>query len=149
MVPNSCATHALVSVLLNCPNLGLGQTLSRLKQYTSGMNPENKVYISTCILASLWVSSGFCPRTKLLLWSFEIFWKGWAIGNTPELARAHNSHATPAAAKPKNENKTPGIPTGRFTGEAFHFVSYVPINGRLFELDGLKPYPIDHGKIWL
>ena len=31
------------------------------------------------------------------------------------------------------------------TGEAFHFVSYVPINGRLFELDGLKPYPIDHG----
>lgn len=29
--------------------------------------------------------------------------------------------------------------------EAFHFVSYVPIGGRLFELDGLKPYPIDHG----
>jgi len=31
------------------------------------------------------------------------------------------------------------------TMEAFHFVSYVPIHGRLFELDGLKPYPIDHG----
>uniref|UniRef100_S4R5C4 Ubiquitin carboxyl-terminal hydrolase BAP1 n=1 Tax=Petromyzon marinus TaxID=7757 RepID=S4R5C4_PETMA len=31
------------------------------------------------------------------------------------------------------------------TMEAFHFVSYVPINGRLFELDGLKAYPIDHG----
>lgn len=31
--------------------------------------------------------------------------------------------------------------------EAFHFVSYVPIKGRLFELDGLKPYPIDHGEI--
>ncbi len=29
--------------------------------------------------------------------------------------------------------------------DAFHFVSYVPIKGRLFELDGLKPYPIDHG----
>ncbi|CAG7821720.1 unnamed protein product [Allacma fusca] len=113
MVPNSCATHALVSVLLNCPNLGLGTTLSRLKQHTVGMNPENK---------------------------------GWAIGNTPELAKAHNSHATPAAAKPRpSENKTPGFPTGRFTGEAFHFVSYVPINGRLFELDGLKPFPIDHG----
>ena len=32
--------------------------------------------------------------------------------------------------------------------EAFHFVSYVPINGRLFELDGLKPFPIDHGRIF-
>lgn len=110
MVPNSCATHALLSVLLNCANLHLGDTLSRLKIHTSGMCPENK---------------------------------GWAIGNTPELACAHNSHAMPQAKR--RLDKTSGVPTGRFTGEAFHFVSYVPISGRLFELDGLKPYPIDHG----
>ena len=42
--------------------------------------------------------------------------------------------------------KTNAVSTGRAM-EAFHFVSYVPINGRLFELDGLKPYPIDHGII--
>ena len=41
--------------------------------------------------------------------------------------------------------KTNAVSTGRAM-EAFHFVSYVPISGRLFELDGLKPYPIDHGK---
>ncbi len=35
----------------------------------------------------------------------------------------------------------------RYTGEAFHFVSYVPINNRLIELDGLRKYPIDHGPI--
>ena len=38
-----------------------------------------------------------------------------------------------------------GIPTGRAACEAFHFVSFVPINGHLFELDGLKPFPMDHG----
>ena len=110
VVPNSCATHALLSVLLNCPNIHLGTTLSRLKVHTSGMCPENK---------------------------------GWAIGNTPELACAHNSHAMPQAKR--RQDKNTGVSTGRFTGEAFHFVSYVPINGRLFELDGLKPYPVDHG----
>lgn len=110
MVPNSCATHALISILLNCSNIYLGETLSRLKTHTYGMSPENK---------------------------------GWAIGNTPELACAHNSHAIPQAKR--RLDKSSSVSTGRFTGEAFHFVSFVPINGRLFELDGLKPYPIDHG----
>jgi len=50
MVPNSCATHALLSVLLNCPNIHLGATLSRLKAHTSGMCPENKVQFWTLLL---------------------------------------------------------------------------------------------------
>lgn len=70
--------------------------------------------------------------------------KGWAIGNTPELACAHNSHAS-SGAKRRLDRNSGGVSTGRFTGEAFHFVSFVPINGKLFELDGLKPYPQDHG----
>lgn len=31
--------------------------------------------------------------------------------------------------------------------EIFHFICFVPINGRLYELDGLKPFPVDHGPI--
>lgn len=70
--------------------------------------------------------------------------KGFAIGNTPELACAHNSHAS-SVAKRRLDRNSVGVSTGRFTGEAFHFVSFLPINGKLFELDGLKPYPQDHG----
>ncbi|XP_035675738.1 ubiquitin carboxyl-terminal hydrolase BAP1-like [Branchiostoma floridae] len=109
LIPNSCATHALLSVLLNCPQISLGSTLTRLKYFTRGMGPESK---------------------------------GWAIGNVPEIARAHNSHARP---EPRHlPEKQTGISSVR-TAEAFHFVSYVTTNDRLFELDGLKPYPIDHG----
>ena len=76
--------------------------------------------------------------------------KGLAIGNCPQLAAAHNAHAIPRARRrlEKQNNSIPTVVTGsRYTGEAFHFVSYVPINGRLYELDGLKPYPIDHGPV--
>ncbi|TMS18911.1 Ubiquitin carboxyl-terminal hydrolase BAP1 [Larimichthys crocea] len=108
LIPNSCATHALLSVLLNCSGVELGTTLSRMKAFTKGFSPESK---------------------------------GYAIGNAPELARAHNSHARPEPRHlPEKQN---GISAVR-TMEAFHFVSYVPIKDRLFELDGLKAYPIDH-----
>uniref|UniRef100_A0A8C1M1J2 Ubiquitin carboxyl-terminal hydrolase n=1 Tax=Cyprinus carpio TaxID=7962 RepID=A0A8C1M1J2_CYPCA len=109
LIPNSCATHALLSVLLNCSGVELGTTLSRMKAFTKGFSPESK---------------------------------GYAIGNAPELAKAHNSHARPEPRHlPEKQN---GISAVR-TMEAFHFVSYVPIKDRLFELDGLKAYPIDHG----
>uniref|UniRef100_A0A6Q2WVN4 Ubiquitin carboxyl-terminal hydrolase n=1 Tax=Esox lucius TaxID=8010 RepID=A0A6Q2WVN4_ESOLU len=109
LIPNSCATHALLSVLLNCSGVELGTTLSRMKTFTKGFGPESK---------------------------------GYAIGNAPELAKAHNSHARPEPRHlPEKQN---GISAVR-TMEAFHFVSYVPIKERLFELDGLKAYPIDHG----
>ena len=38
------------------------------------------------------------------------------------------------------------------TGETFHYCCYVPQDGSLYELDGLKAWPINHGKIgshWL
>lgn len=109
IIPNSCATHALLSILLNSPDIDLGEVLQRIKGYTNGMTPENK---------------------------------GLAIGNIPEIARAHNSHAKPLTGinNTKSKNKTT-----KFTGDAYHYVSYLPINGNLYELDGLKPFPMNHG----
>ena len=70
IVPNSCATHALISILLNVPSedkrLKLGRTLAQFKSHVDGMDPEMK---------------------------------GLAIGNCPQLAQAHNSHAVPRARR--------------------------------------------------
>lgn len=128
MISNSCATHALISILLNCDyhELNLGPILTRLKEHTKVMDSENK---------------------------------GYAIGNLPELAKAHNSHASYSSLYNRNTPSSHSasglsyvISGNQRTNlqqqkkhEAYHFVSYVPINNRLYELDGLKNYPIDHG----
>ena len=121
IIPNSCATHALLSVLLNSDNVDLGPVLARLKEDTKGMSAENR---------------------------------GLAIGNTPELAAAHNSHACIYDIPDCGSEKMPAATTARslanqvrVTADSFHFVSYVPIRGRLYELDGLKRFPVDHGPI--
>ena len=116
VVTNSCATHALLSVLLNCPrSLQLGSLLTEFKSFTAGMCPEDK---------------------------------GLAIGNVAELARAHNKHAKPEHVTPQviNRGRSSVVSSAHaLQPETYHFTSYVPISDRLFELDGLKDYPIDHG----
>lgn len=77
--------------------------------------------------------------------------KGYAISNMPELARAHNNHATPQSCQREQKQTTSTVRVSQrhtaTTCEAFHFVSFVPINGRLIEIDGLKEFPIDHGPV--
>ena len=69
--------------------------------------------------------------------------KGNAIGNYPHLARTHEKHAKPHSLKPVSRGGVVVTATGH---DAFHYSSFVPINGHLYELDGLKPSPVDHGE---
>lgn len=114
IIVNSCATHALLSVLLNCPELELGPTLTKLKNFSTGLDPESK---------------------------------GFAIANMMELSRVHNKHARPSNVTFQLTGRKGSVVSSAHAllPETYHFVSYVPVNGRLFELDGLKEYPIDHG----
>ena len=115
IINNSCATHALLSVLLNCNDLNIGPNLTKLKDFSQGLDPESK---------------------------------GFAIANMMELAHIHNKHARPPSTiiPPVGGRKASVVSSAyALLPETYHFVSFVPINGRLFELDGLKEYPIDHG----
>uniref|UniRef100_A0A671SR61 Ubiquitin carboxyl-terminal hydrolase n=1 Tax=Sinocyclocheilus anshuiensis TaxID=1608454 RepID=A0A671SR61_9TELE len=70
--------------------------------------------------------------------SFDAAMKGLALSNSEVIRQVHNSFARQqmfefdAKSSAKEE-------------DAFHFVSYVPANGRLYELDGLREGPIDLG----
>ncbi len=66
-----------------------------------------------------------------------------------ELAHIHNKHARPPRTMVPplgGRNKSSGVSASyAILPDTYHYVSFVPINGHLFELDGLKEYPIDHG----
>ncbi|XP_031240194.1 ubiquitin carboxyl-terminal hydrolase isozyme L5 isoform X4 [Mastomys coucha] len=70
--------------------------------------------------------------------SFDAAMKGLALSNSDVIRQVHNSFARQQMFE--FDTKTPAKEE-----DAFHFVSYVPVNGRLYELDGLREGPIDLG----
>lgn len=106
MIQNACATQAIISVLMNQPELEIGPVLSNFKEFTQGFPPS------------------------------EV---GTALGTLDEVRIAHNSfrrHDPFQIVMDKNDEGD----------DAFHFISYVPHNGILYELDGLAKGPILHGE---
>jgi len=69
---------------------------------------------------------------------FDPALKGLSLSNSDVIKQVHNSFARQQMFEFDNSMKDDDK-------DSYHFVAYVPINGRLYELDGLKDGPVDLG----
>ncbi|TDL16672.1 hypothetical protein BD410DRAFT_901862 [Rickenella mellea] len=67
--------------------------------------------------------------------------RGLAITSSDFLREAHNSLSPPSAIS------LDGLGGQKTKEDAYHFVVYLPVAGCLYELDGLKKQPVNHGPV--
>lgn len=72
--------------------------------------------------------------------SFDPHTKGLTLSNASQIRTVHNSFARQTLFELDNSNLNKDE-------DVYHFIGYIPIDGRLYELDGLKEGPIDLGAI--
>ena len=117
---NSCGTHSILSILLNNPEIDIGK---QMREYRQTVMPLNSTQ------------------------------RGDALGQTPFIAAAHIRQELPVETRSnrledrrqKAEMNSKALVT--VSDQTFHFVSFMPIKGRLLEFDGLHGCgkPLDHG----
>lgn len=65
--------------------------------------------------------------------------RGMAITSSDWLREAHNALSPPSAIS------LDGLGLPKTTEDAYHFIVYLPYMGCVYEFDGLKPSPVNHG----
>lgn len=70
---------------------------------------------------------------------FPAEFRGEALSNSELIRDVHNSFAKSSPFVDETQR------TATDDDDVYHFIAYTPINGILYELDGLQPAPIAHG----
>jgi len=118
VINNACATQAILSILFNIEQTGSADGGS------VQLGEELTQFKNFC--------AGFGPEMT-----------GESIGNSEVIRQAHNSFARPEPFVMEKDDDASN--DSKDQEDVFHFIAYVPKNGLLYELDGLKPGPIELG----
>ncbi|KAL8711118.1 MAG: hypothetical protein Q9220_004499 [cf. Caloplaca sp. 1 TL-2023] len=120
-VSNACASVALLNIVNNVPGLKLGEPLEQFKRFTANFTPALR---------------------------------GDAIANFEFVKTIHNSFARKmdmlnADLQMKNDASSRRNSRAKGSNEddaGFHFIAFVPVQGKVWKLDGLERQPQNLGK---
>ncbi|KAH0580348.1 hypothetical protein H2248_001851 [Termitomyces sp. 'cryptogamus'] len=163
---DACASHAILNVLLNCPEINVGDDLRKFRTDTEKMSPVmkglaianspllrkahnslarpadirgalNAIALATLDEAKAKAKVKASPATS-----------STKRGTKPPPAKRAKTDATGTRSSPsKSQLKAKTKPTTQDEEEAYHFIGYVPAYGKVWELDGLKSGPLEVGEL--
>ncbi|KAL6870268.1 hypothetical protein J3F83DRAFT_735710 [Trichoderma novae-zelandiae] len=131
---NACATFALLNIVMNAPDLELGKELRDFKEATKDMNTVLRGHEVSNDRFMRSIHNSFTRRMDHL--NADLCLEN-AVSDTKSKKAKTGSRATKKTSRKKRDDDAYG----------FHFIAYVPVDGYVWELDGLRSKPHRIGEI--
>ncbi|TFY76289.1 hypothetical protein EWM64_g7722 [Hericium alpestre] len=143
---DSCASAAVLNVLLNCPGCDVGPELEAFRAETEEMSS---------VMKGLAISNSHFIREahNSLARPADIRGALNSIARTTLDASKKSQSAKPPPSKRRKTTTAsrdrPSKPAADSSedDEVYHFIGYVPAHGKVWELDGLKSGPLEVGEL--
>ncbi|KAL2268108.1 hypothetical protein VTJ83DRAFT_2954 [Remersonia thermophila] len=132
---NACATIALLNIVMNAKGLRLGDRLRALKEASQNLPPPLR---GNMINHSDWIRvahNSFARRLDLLNAALAL-----------QNEAAEHKKRTRSVAGQRKKARRDASKEKASGGTAYHFIAFVPIGQRVWQLDGLAKAPVCIGK---
>ncbi|KAG0239859.1 Ubiquitin carboxyl-terminal hydrolase bap1 [Actinomortierella wolfii] len=128
VIPDACASQAILSVVLNAPQVDIGPSLRQFKEFTTDFSPKAK---------------------GLAMTNFDKLRE-----SHNRLAGRYASHQDVYLAPQTDKDDKNALELVEVDEDnSFHYIAFVPVGGYMWELDGLQLAPIRlssyNGSDWL
>ncbi|KAJ3292775.1 DNA repair protein rad52 [Borealophlyctis nickersoniae] len=141
VVQNACRTQALLSIAFNCPRINLSQELRYFKQFCLPLPPPMRGFALTNCQT---IRTAHNRQTDLPVLEYYVPEKP-----EPE-SKKRSKKKGKRGKKRKWEEDSEEESEQQVVQEEitqFHFICYVPVNGPIWEIDGLKRTPKARGRV--
>ncbi|SPO01352.1 uncharacterized protein DNG_04028 [Cephalotrichum gorgonifer] len=126
-VDNACATVAMLNIVMNAPSIELGETLENFKESTKAMSSPLRGHALSTNKTIRKVHNSFTRRVDHF---------------NADLWLSSKAEAANKKRTKRPQGRKSGKKSKKKSGESgYHFIAYVPVNGSVWELDGLKARP--------
>ncbi|KAK4108198.1 cysteine proteinase [Canariomyces notabilis] len=124
---NACATIALMNIVMNAEGLALGQKLRKFKQDSMGLSPPLR---GNLITNSAWIRTAHNSFARRL----DLLNAALSLQNAVDKRKRLKARTS--------QSKKTKLKGGKSTADsAYHFVAFVPVGRKVWQLDGLRAAP--------
>ncbi|KAF2630088.1 cysteine proteinase [Macroventuria anomochaeta] len=133
---NSCATLAMINILMNNTDIEIGDHLQQFKDFTKDFTPYQRGEALACFDFIKKIHNSFAKKMDILEADKHLSYKAKKAQRLLNDKKARRESTDSAATDESAEG---------YEDNAHHFIAYVPVGHEIWMLDGLNARPMSVG----